>query len=249
MWLCIRLCMRLCVNNRTADEAVYEQHDCAWGHVWTAMLCMWNKWKFKGKMERCNGTMMTKKEQRKKIITDGETRGMVQRGKQLKRYQHLLSCGMFFFVLFFYYYQHLFLGTNRHTHHQYPPRKCTHGRPCPLSLLFSLSCIQFCAGREIFDMTLTRTHQGRTQGTEQCCIPSPPPPSHFVWGGIFLALLLINNTIVPPTLHLWGYFLCNKFIDCHCHCIQDRVPMPHCRRTAAYLNMSCYTLKTSTDYK
>ena len=21
--------MRLCVNNRTADEAVYEQHDCA----------------------------------------------------------------------------------------------------------------------------------------------------------------------------------------------------------------------------
>ena len=69
MWLCMRLCMRLCVNNRTADEAVYEQHDCAWGHVWTAMLCMWNKWKFKGKMERCNGIMMTKKEQRKKIVT------------------------------------------------------------------------------------------------------------------------------------------------------------------------------------
>ena len=69
MWLCMRLCMRLCVNNRTADEAVYEQHDCAWGHVWTAMLCMWNKWKFKGKMERCNRTMMTKKEQRKKIVT------------------------------------------------------------------------------------------------------------------------------------------------------------------------------------
>ena len=159
---------------------------------------------------------------------DGETRGMVRWGKQLKRCQHLLSCGMFFFVSFFYYYQHLFLGTNRHTHHQYPPRQCTHGRPCSLSLLFSLSRIQFCTGREIFGMTLTRTHQGCTQGTERCCIPSPPP-SHFVWGGIFLALLL--NTIVPPTLHLWGYFLCNKFIDCHCHCIWDRVPMPHCRHT------------------
>ena len=64
---CMRLCMRLCVNNRTADEAVYEQHDCAWGHVWTSMLCMWNKWKFKGKMERCNRIMMTKRNKERKL--------------------------------------------------------------------------------------------------------------------------------------------------------------------------------------
>ena len=48
--------MRLCVNNRTADGAVCEQHDCAWGHVWTVRLCKWNKRKFKEKMEKCNGT-------------------------------------------------------------------------------------------------------------------------------------------------------------------------------------------------
>ena len=46
-----------------------KQQDCRWGCLWTAMLCMWNKWKFKGKMERCNRTMMTKKKQRKKILT------------------------------------------------------------------------------------------------------------------------------------------------------------------------------------
>ena len=50
-------------------EAMCKQQDCGWGCVWTAMLCMWNKWKFKRKMERCNRTMMTKKEQREKIVT------------------------------------------------------------------------------------------------------------------------------------------------------------------------------------
>ena len=58
----MRLCMRLCVNNRTANEAVYEQQCYA---------CEINE-SSKGKMERCNRTMMTKKEQRKKIVTRGE---------------------------------------------------------------------------------------------------------------------------------------------------------------------------------
>ena len=55
----------------TVHEAMCKQQDCGWGCVWTAMLCMWNKWKFKGKMERCNRTMMIKKEQREKIVTPG----------------------------------------------------------------------------------------------------------------------------------------------------------------------------------
>ena len=53
--------MRLCMNSMTVHEVMCEQQCYA---------CETNESsKGKWKMERCNGTMMTKKEQRKKIVT------------------------------------------------------------------------------------------------------------------------------------------------------------------------------------